>query len=51
MADINIERKRPSLWLWVVGVAVLVAVVYLAAQFFGDREAPNTDPQTQSPQN
>ena len=50
MADINIERKRPSLWLWIVGVVVVVAVIYLAARLLGNRGAPTTDPQTQTSQ-
>ena len=50
MADINIERKRPSLWLWIIGVAVVVAVIYLAAQLLSNRESPTTDPQTQTSQ-
>jgi hypothetical protein len=50
MADINIERKRPSLWLWVIGVIVLIAVIYLAARVLSQREGDTTDPQTQTTQ-
>ena len=50
MADINIERKRPSLWLWIIGVVVVVAVIYLAAQLLGNRGTATSDPQTQTGQ-
>ena len=50
MADINIERKRPSLWLWIIGVVILIAVIYLAAQVLGNRSADPTDTQTQTTQ-
>ena len=50
MADINIERKRPSLWLWIVGVVVVVVVIYLAARLLGNREGATADPQTQTSQ-
>ena len=48
MADINIERKRPSLWLWAIGVVVLIAVIYLAARVLSQRDDGATDPQTQT---
>ena len=31
MADINIEKRRPSLWPWVAGLALLIALIYGAA--------------------
>ncbi|MEX2281050.1 MAG: hypothetical protein WEE89_01030 [Gemmatimonadota bacterium] len=50
MADINIERKRPSLALWIVGVVIVIAVIYLAARVLGNRDAETTVPQTQTTQ-
>jgi hypothetical protein len=35
MANINVERKRPSLWSWVIGLILLVALIYAAAQYLG----------------
>ena len=33
MADINIERKRPSIWPWVVGLLVLALLIWAIAAF------------------
>jgi hypothetical protein len=35
MADINVERKRPSLVPWLIGLVVLAVLVWAAAQFLG----------------
>lgn len=32
MADINIERKRPSIWPWVVGLLVLALLIWAIAE-------------------
>jgi len=39
MADINIEQKRPSLWPWVFGLLLLVALVYGAAKVLERNES------------
>jgi len=31
MADINVERRGPSIWPWIVGLIVLALVVYFVA--------------------
>jgi hypothetical protein len=31
MADINIQKRRPSLWPWIAGLALLIALIYGAA--------------------
>ena len=31
MADINVERRGPSIWPWIIGLIVLALVVYFVA--------------------
>lgn len=47
MADINIERKKRSLWFWIIGLVLLAAVIYGAARIIGtEAEAgPTTEVQ------
>lgn len=33
MADLNVERKGPSIWPWVIGLLALVLVIWAAAEF------------------
>lgn len=47
MADINIERKKRSLWFWIVGLLLLAAVIYGAARIIGTDAG--AAPQTQMP--
>ncbi len=47
MADINVERKRPSLWPWIIGLILLVALVYAAARVMGkDQQQSGTQIET-----
>ncbi len=41
MADINVERKGPSIWPWIIGLIVLALVIWALAEMFGrdDRRA------------
>jgi hypothetical protein len=36
MADINIEKKRTSIWPWIIGLLLLAAVIYAAWMFLGN---------------
>ncbi|CAN5840410.1 hypothetical protein BH23GEM3_BH23GEM3_20870 [soil metagenome] len=38
MADLNVERKGPNVWPWVVGLIVLALLIWALTQVFsGDR--------------
>lgn len=43
MADINVERKRPSIWPWVVGLIVLAFLIWAIAEMV-DRDPVAGDP-------
>ena len=32
MANINIERKRPAIWPYIIGLILLIAVIWAVAQ-------------------
>ncbi len=34
MADINVERKSPSVWPWVLGLIVLALVIWAVSEMF-----------------
>jgi hypothetical protein len=40
VADINVERKGPSVWPWVIGLVVLALVIWALVEMFGDRTGP-----------
>lgn len=40
MADIDVERRGPSLWAWVIGLVVLALLVWLLVEMFGSRSDP-----------
>ena len=40
MADMNVERRGPSIWPWIIGLIVLALLVYLLANFFNREEEP-----------
>ncbi len=43
MADLNVERKSPGVWPWVLGLLVLALVIWgLVEMFGGDDEAAQT---------
>jgi hypothetical protein len=43
MADINVERRRPSMWPWLIGLLALAALIYGASQMLGkDRDRVDT---------
>ena len=35
MADINVERKGPSVWPWIAGLLVLAIAIWALAEMFG----------------
>lgn len=35
MADINVERKGPSIWPWVIGLIVLALLIWALMELFG----------------
>lgn len=42
MADINVERKGPSIWPWVVGLIVLALLIWALTQMFGNDNRART---------
>lgn len=45
VADINVERKGPSVWPWVVGLLVLALLIWALVEMFeGDAEPALNDP-------
>lgn len=36
MADIDVERKGPSIWPWIIGLIVLALLIWLLAEWLGD---------------
>lgn len=34
MADINVERKQPSVWPWVIGLIVLALLIWVGLEMF-----------------
>lgn len=38
MADIDVRRRGPSIWPWIVGLVVLALVVWLLAETLGHDE-------------
>lgn len=35
MADIDVERKGPSIWPWIIGLIVLALLIWLLVELFG----------------
>lgn len=40
MADINVERKRPSLVPWLIGLVLLAVLIWAAAQLLSGDDQP-----------
>jgi hypothetical protein len=44
MADINVERKRPSIWPWIVGLLVLALLIWAIAEMVDRDDVARVDP-------
>jgi hypothetical protein len=42
VADINVERKGPSIWPWIVGLIVLALLIWALTQVLGRDQTPRT---------
>ncbi|HEV2148691.1 MAG TPA: hypothetical protein VGR37_14905 [Longimicrobiaceae bacterium] len=36
MADINVQRRGPGIWPWILGLILLALVVWVLAEVLGD---------------
>jgi hypothetical protein len=39
MAEINVERKGPSIWPWIIGLIVLALLIWALMELFGNRDS------------
>jgi hypothetical protein len=39
MADIDVERKGPSIWPWIIGLIILALLIWALVELFGEDEA------------
>jgi hypothetical protein len=46
VADLNVERKGPSIWPWVVGLIVLALIIWALTQMFRGDDRARTTPAT-----
>lgn len=44
MADIDVERKGPSIWPWIIGLIILALLIWLLAEWLGDDDAVVEEP-------
>ena len=45
MADINVERRSPSVWPWIVGLLILALLIWALVEIFGgEADSVLTDP-------
>jgi hypothetical protein len=40
VADINVERKGPSIWPWIIGLIVLALIIWALTQMFRTDDRP-----------
>jgi len=43
VADINVERKGPSIWPWIIGLIILALIIWAVAEVMGDGEVVETE--------
>lgn len=44
VADINVERKGPSIWPWIIGLIVLALLIWALVELFGGEDEAALDP-------
>lgn len=49
MADLNVERKSPGVWPWVLGLLVLALVIWGLVELFGGDPETIQDPEAAVP--
>lgn len=49
MADIQVARKGPSIWPWIIGLIALALLIWALVQLFEDDRAVTTDPDLEQP--
>lgn len=49
MADINVERKGPSIWPWIIGLIVLAVLIWLLTEMFDSDDEVETEPAFEEP--
>lgn len=49
MADINVERKGPSIWPWIIGLIVLAVLIWLLTEMFDSDDEVETEPALEEP--
>lgn len=40
MADINVERRGPTIWAWIIGLVILVLLIWAIAEIVDRQETP-----------
>jgi len=46
MAEIDIQKKKPSAWLWIIGLIILALLIWLAFNMFSGRGSTTTGTRT-----
>jgi hypothetical protein len=49
VADIEVERKGPSIWPWIIGLIALALLIWALVELFEDDRAVVTDPGLEQP--
>lgn len=49
MADLEVERKGPSIWPWVIGLLVLALLIWALVELFEDDGTMTTEPVLEQP--
>jgi hypothetical protein len=43
MADINVERRGPTIWAWIIGLVILALLIWAIAEIVDRREVPSRE--------